>query len=148
LNLKLITFHQKCIREILEEFKDHPFVVSDVVKCFVVNKNENNFRKAMECCVDNFLSKQFETVKPKITVLFGNWSIEGLMRLVEVDHKSRIKELGKDVNRHGKTLHSLKMAMGFETTLLFSRFPTQRQADNWIRYGGSEKIIKEIHAQI
>gem|GEM_PF-3511137 len=141
----LTTFHQKCIREILREFNDHPYVVSDMVKCFIVKKNERNFIDAMNSCVDHFLSKQLKAVKPKIIVLFGtHYSINGLMRLVEDCQRPRLEELRRAKNRHGKVLNSLKMSMGYTTTLLFSRFPTQWQADNWIRYGGSKIIINEI----
>lgn len=145
LKQELITFHQKCIREILEEFKDYPYVLSDVVKCFVVKGKKETFQKAMEICVDNFLSKQLNAVKPKVTLLFGtNWATDGLIRLVEDSQKPRLEMLKKDKERHGKVLSSLKMSVGYTTTLLYSRFPTQWQADNWIRNRGSKKIINEI----
>lgn len=141
---KLMTFHQHCIRKILREFDNYPYVVTDAVKCFVKKEPRKNFLKAGDSC-SVFLGWQIYGIKPKVVVLFGNDARDAIADFVEEKYWDEIKKL-----KHGEST-SVKLKeknQKISTTIVFSRFPTAWQADNWIKDGSDSPVISKIKTVI
>lgn len=148
---KSVTFHQSCIKKILEEFENHPYVVTDIVKCFVLKRKRANFRMAANSCSTHFLRDQLFCVKPEVIVLFGGLARDNIVRFIDTSHRKRIENLRSE--NHGETvsirLDDDKLVEKVPTTVIYSVFPTaNRNADKWIKYDAEEKIVDAIRVTI
>lgn len=148
---KLVSFHQFCIRKILEEFENYPYIVTDIVKCFVLKRVTKNFRMAAKICSTNFLRDQLFCAKPKVIVLFGGLAKDNTVRFINASQRKDIGNLrSKD---HGETrvieLADDELGERISTIAIYSVFPTaNRNADRWIQYGAERKIVDAIRAVI
>lgn len=144
LDQKLIKFHQCCVRKILKEFDNYPYVLTDVIKCFVNKKPEENFRKARNSC-SVFLGWQIHGIEPQVVVLFGNNARDAVANFVEEKYWYEIKKL-----KHGEST-SVKLKeknQKISPTIVYSRFPTAMRADEWIEDGGDPPVISKIKTVI
>jgi len=147
---KLVTFHQFCIRNILKEFKNHPYVVTDIVKCFVLKSESANFRMAADFCSRRFFRDQLFCVKPKAIVLFGGFARDNTVRFVDASRRKEIEKLRS--KSHGEA-RVTELANGetrerVSTVAIYSVFPTAWNADRWIEYGAEGRIIDAIKAVV
>jgi hypothetical protein len=145
-------FHQLCIHKILKwlDKTGKKWVFTDLVKYYVEN---NNFKSAAESCIQ-YLKRQIEILQPRVVLMFGS----DVQRLIEehlvanrdkrLRHNWHKRKNHKDKNRynlHGKIievkpkdLKNLKVKI----TLMYSVFPTGRNADPWVEAGGEKKLFK------
>lgn len=127
---KLETFNQQEIRKLLKAIlrKGLNFYFTDVVKCFVKKGDDENFELAVDYCT-KYLKKQLEVLKPKIVILLGRKAEKAVFQKIF----NRNKKL-----RHGGVISLNGMKV------IYSEFPSARNADRFVKGGGVNKLIKAI----
>jgi len=134
------TFHQYCIRQILEPFSSRSYIVSDVVKCFVIKKGKN-FDIAAEKC-SPFLEEQIFHYRPEIIVAIGRTALRTISSFRDCALHEEIENL-----KHGmaKEVH-LKRGKGrkMRSIVLYCIFPGGWTADSWIEHDGHKPVVNKL----
>ena len=128
----LETFHQQEMRYLFEALnkRGKKWVFTDLIKCFVSQKdNKLNLDRAIEYC-RNYLEKQIEVLRAKKILSLGKTVAKEYFNL----------ELGKWKDEHG-TIHNCKFPIA-NSLVIVSIFPSKNTADLWVENGGWEKVYK------
>jgi len=111
-------FHQKEMRDLFEWLDEQriKYVFTDLVKCYVWRKNNENFEIAIERCSE-YLQRQVDVLQPRIILVLG-------------------KKAQKQINKwHFKQN---------KPHIINSIFPSMFTADKWVKTDGWAQIKKEI----
>jgi len=137
-------FHQLCIHKILSWLNKSgkKWVFTDLVKYYVENEN---FKSAAESCI-KYLKRQIEISRPRVVLMFGGDVQRSIENHLVTNRDKRLRDERKNQsNLHGEIievkpedLKNLKV----KTTLMYSVFPTGRNADPWVEAGGEKKLFK------
>lgn len=134
---KLKKYNQEQIRKLCFQLDQEgiTWVFTDLIKCFVEHDEEKDKTIVAVKNCKKYLNKQIEVLKPKIIIVLGRFVLENYFNEHKKLKRLIFEEKIKLINREDRPLNY---------KIIPSYFPTGQHADNWVRSGKSERIVKII----